>query len=170
MPLVNKRRIQAHSFAEIADFVAGVVNNGVVSRVIRSAAEDPSPVAPITSRLAWYKEIREYIKERDVDDTVIDCGSCGAVTWLCQLCCQRSTVGEFEIDHIAGWKKYILSYATGKSMTPLQARILFNSPFNLRAICSTCNGAKYELKPPAHTLRSAPLTRRMTKQNTFTAG
>lgn len=73
--------------------------------------------------------------------------------YKCGLCHLECTIQGIQIDHIIGWRELIHLYSKGSPISTLQAKILYNAPDNLRALCSWCNQSHPEIKNPARTVR-----------------
>jgi len=75
------------------------------------------------------------------------------VLFECATCNEFHTYSGMQIDHISGWQNMIRSSFTGGNITNLQARILYNNVFSLRATCSICNGSHPEDRDIAQNTR-----------------
>ncbi|MCG9685270.1 HNH endonuclease [Vibrio sp. Isolate23] len=103
------------------------------------------------NRPGWFAEIRRGLYQslewdRTTNTPLTRCQTCGFIM----------SPQAVQIDHIVPWNMYLDGFRhPGSPMTNLEARLLYNDPANLRAICALCNGAHPEARAPAGNTRGA---------------
>lgn len=103
------------------------------------------------NRPSWFAEVRQHLYQNLDWDRTTD-----TPLTRCQTCEYIMSPQAVQIDHIVPWNMYLDGFSKPTSpLTNLEARILYNDPANLRAICALCNGAHPEARPPAGNTREA---------------
>lgn len=102
-----------------------------------------------SKRPSWFLPVRRYFYQNPVGFLTtnrVPYYQCG----LCNLVC---TIQGIQLDHIVPWKSHIHEYISHEGISNLQAKIIYNDPRNLRALCSFCNQSHPEMKSLAQSTR-----------------
>lgn len=98
-------------------------------------------------RPEWFPGIKKAVVARNVLVSSVD-----LILIKCSNCDLQHTASGIQIDHIGGYENIIGQCCNNP--TNLEARIAYNNPEKLRAICSFCNGKHPENEPAARGVRA----------------
>jgi 5-methylcytosine-specific restriction endonuclease McrA len=105
------------------------------------------------NRCSWFDGIRVQVYSR-LNPEYVDVKGTKVMLMQCQRCGEILTYHGVQIDHITPWEFFIQQFtSSGELLSRLDAKILYNFPSNLRAICSICNASHPENAPIAMSTR-----------------